>query len=193
MTSWSGRSSRKAFTLVEVLAVVGIIVILVGFLFPAVARLMRQSEVARAQTEVNRIATAIRNYYHETGENPYRGGTGGWAWSIGRNLSPGPKAELAAMYARLTDPNSNSVHRVFLDLPLDDDGLLRDPWGNSYVFIFADPDRASTISADGRSISGYGGHIGIQGGMMVVVRSLGPDGVMTDFTASGSDDILSYK
>jgi len=190
--SYASPRPRRGLTLIEVLAVVGILLILVGLLFPAAARLMRQSEVTRTQAEVNRIATAIRNYYMECGENPFKGSSGG-GWDVGRDMRAGPKAELQAMYRRLSDPTQNPAHRVFLDLPLDEDGILRDPWGNVYRFIFADPDQASGVAADGRAISGTPDHVSLAGGMLVVVRSLGPNGTMEAFTASGADDILSYK
>ncbi len=182
----SGRSpARRAagFSLIELLAVVGILIVLVTLLFPAVARLMRVTEVRRTQVEVNRIADAIRSYYMECGQFPYPGQPSHWYHNT--------EANLRTMYERLSDPAQNRARRVFLDLPLDEDGLLRDPWGNFYRVILFDPDKSARIGGDGWA--GSGSEVTSTGGQIAVVRSLGPNGVLDPFSASGSDDILSFK
>jgi type II secretory pathway pseudopilin PulG len=58
-------SPRSAFTLLEILAVVGILIILVGMLLPAIARARRHTRKVMAQTEVKQIESAWLNYLSE--------------------------------------------------------------------------------------------------------------------------------
>lgn len=59
-----------AFTLIELLAVIGIIGVLAALLFPAIKTAILRSEVSQAQTGVSNLSTAFKAYYTEYGKWP---------------------------------------------------------------------------------------------------------------------------
>jgi prepilin-type N-terminal cleavage/methylation domain-containing protein len=63
-------SARTAFTLLELLTVIGIIAVLVSLLFPAVAAVKESGRKALAGAEVHRIAAAVRDFQTEYGKLP---------------------------------------------------------------------------------------------------------------------------
>ncbi len=176
MTSISNATShrRRAFTLVELLAVVGVLIILTALLFPAVASLLRKAELARARNEVDMIANAIRQYMVETDQLPVTYGSvfdcksvGNWVYRYNdfvdhpdriSTLAADIRARLAEIATRLTSPEANPARRVFLEIPIHESGLLVDPWGNPYCIML-------DCFGDSRE------------GNLVVVSSAGPDGV----------------
>jgi prepilin-type processing-associated H-X9-DG protein len=58
--------SRIAFTLVELLVVIGIIAILISILFPALSRVRRLAQRAQCLAQVKQIGTALMAYAAET-------------------------------------------------------------------------------------------------------------------------------
>src|SRR5206468_10723551 len=58
--------SRTAFTLVELLVVIGIIAILITILFPALSRVRRLPQRAQRLAQVKQIGTALMTYAAET-------------------------------------------------------------------------------------------------------------------------------
>ena len=57
--------TNRAFTLIELLAVIGIIGVLVALLFPAIKSALIKSEVIRAQSGISNLSTAFKAYYTE--------------------------------------------------------------------------------------------------------------------------------
>jgi prepilin-type N-terminal cleavage/methylation domain-containing protein len=64
MTS-SQADNRRAFTMIEILAVIAIILILAGLLLPAISRARNRALRVAAQTEVKQIETAWGQYFAE--------------------------------------------------------------------------------------------------------------------------------
>ena len=152
---------------------VGILVLLAALLFPAITSLLRRAELARAQNEVNLIANAVRQYFHQTGRLPlddpssHCRRTSNWVAGYDSSLDhpdrpstlhSASRAALSNLAEKLTDPQSNPARRTFLDMEPGPHGMLLDPWGNPY---------AVQLDCTGEAMRG----------VMVVVISAGPDGV----------------
>jgi type II secretory pathway pseudopilin PulG len=65
------RTTRSAFTLVELLVVIGIIIILLGILLPVISRIRRAAQSADTTNEISQISNACNQYY--TTFNAYPG------------------------------------------------------------------------------------------------------------------------
>jgi type II secretory pathway pseudopilin PulG len=64
------RSEPNAFTLVELLVVISIIIILIGLLFPAFKGVQDQARRVQAKNDLTQIITAINAFYTEYGQYP---------------------------------------------------------------------------------------------------------------------------
>jgi type II secretory pathway pseudopilin PulG len=62
--------SEGGFTLLELLVVITIIIILIGFLFPAFRGIQDQAKRTQAKNDLNQIVTAISAFYTEYGYYP---------------------------------------------------------------------------------------------------------------------------
>ena len=62
--------SARAFTLIELLIVITIIVILMGLLFPAFRGVQDQAKRAQAKNDITQIVTAVNAFYTEYGRYP---------------------------------------------------------------------------------------------------------------------------
>jgi prepilin-type N-terminal cleavage/methylation domain-containing protein/prepilin-type processing-associated H-X9-DG protein len=60
------RRSKRAFTLVELLVVIGIIAVLIGILIPVISRARKQAVVTQCASNLRQIATAFNNYLVDT-------------------------------------------------------------------------------------------------------------------------------
>ena len=66
----SSRGHNRAFTLVELLVVMGIIAILAGAALAGVSSALKFAKRTKANTTASQIATAVQNYYTEYGVYP---------------------------------------------------------------------------------------------------------------------------
>ncbi len=64
------RARRSAFTLIELLTVVGILALLIGILLPVILTGIRTAERARGSADLQAIATALEAYHSEFGDYP---------------------------------------------------------------------------------------------------------------------------
>ncbi|MCC6239080.1 MAG: prepilin-type N-terminal cleavage/methylation domain-containing protein [Phycisphaerales bacterium] len=89
-------AEKSAFTLIEMLVVIGIIVLLVGLTFPIVIGSRGKAEIAKVRMTMQMISTALEQYRHELGDYPrfMDSGAGDYRGAIllARALvGPGPK------------------------------------------------------------------------------------------------------
>src|SRR3954452_21043400 len=68
--------SRTAFSLVELLVVIGIIAILIALLIPSLSKAREQASRTRCQNNVRQIGVALAVYLNDNGESPELDATG---------------------------------------------------------------------------------------------------------------------
>jgi general secretion pathway protein G len=118
------RSSRRAFTLVELLLVLVILGVLAALVLPKFTGRTEQARVTAAQTQIATFGTALDAYEVDTGSYP-RGSNG-----------------LVALVAQPSDVTNWRGPYLKSDIPLD-------PWGHPYLYEF--PGRQNPSGYDLRS------------------------------------------
>lgn len=120
------------FTLIEMLAVIGIIAILVTALFPAMNAAFRNARRGRAQHEIASLVAAIKSYHSEYGKwpCPNNGVDDQTFHAAGGNAA---NADAQAQVINLLTNNPSKLR--FLDVSTSSltNGFYLDPWGNPYL------------------------------------------------------------
>ncbi|MFW5829254.1 MAG: type II secretion system protein, partial [Planctomycetota bacterium] len=62
--------TRHAFTMVELLVVISIIVLLMGILIPSIGYMQGRADITKTQARLTAIAGAIGSYQGDTGRYP---------------------------------------------------------------------------------------------------------------------------
>ena len=109
--------SRSAFTMIEMLVVIGMLGILMGVTFGGIGRARSRARVAKANTEVRELVNAILSYEAAEG-------------SSFRMIAGDPKEATAA---NLKDLLGDGNGPVYLNAPLVGNAF-RDPWGTPYRY-----------------------------------------------------------
>ena len=144
--------TARAFTLIEMVVVIAIVVALAGVLVPIVGSELDDSKKATAQNEVNRIATALTQYMKDTGCAP-TGKNGQKEFHFlatkgempsGNEFSDGPRGK-ADDFLSTDRYASHDWHGPYLgESP-------SDPWGSAYLVnvhgFFNGKERVWVISA----------------------------------------------
>jgi prepilin-type N-terminal cleavage/methylation domain-containing protein len=194
----SSRTSRNGgFTLIEMLTVIGIIVILMGLLFPAFKGVQDQAKRTQAKNDLTQIVTAVNAFYTEYGRYPTTATTDAAA-----TYGPGGSTtENGGLFSELraTSTTLNTRQIVFISPPDAKDqnnprsgiktstGGYYDPWGSEYA-VALDADYNNQVANP--YTSNAGATPNLQNG--VIAWSLGKDHVQgTDFKAS--DDVISWQ
>ncbi|MEP7078382.1 MAG: prepilin-type N-terminal cleavage/methylation domain-containing protein [Chthoniobacterales bacterium] len=198
MTSRS-RRCEGAFTLIELMVVIAIIVILMGLLFPAFRGVQDQAKKTQAKNDLTQIVTAVNAYYTEYGKYPTAAtsdiifGAGGSA----NNLLFNPLRGL--------DVTLNPRQIVFLNAPdaknqttpvsgiQTSTGVYFDPWGSVYSTKI-DADYTSQIETNPYATNA--GSSPLRQG--VIAWALGKDkaggsGSSDKNAGTADDDIISWQ
>jgi general secretion pathway protein G len=114
------RTSRRGFTLLELLLVIGILALLAAFVVPALSGAGLTAKIGIAKSAIGR-------------NGPISGALKRYKWDIG--VYPETDEGFKALYERpaSVDEESKKWAGPYLDTPLDE---LKDPWGNAYQYRF---------------------------------------------------------
>jgi type II secretory pathway pseudopilin PulG len=148
------RNRASAFTLLELLVVITIIIILIGFLFPAFRGIQDQAKRTQARNDLNQIVAAISAFYTEYGYYPVPTGTNtDTAATYGTTNPNNVVFDVLRYDTNLADAPTvqalNPRQVVFIEPPVARDqgnpklglcyssncgpkGAWFDPWGNQY-------------------------------------------------------------
>jgi prepilin-type N-terminal cleavage/methylation domain-containing protein len=127
----------NAFTLVEMLVVLGMISILMGVTFTGVGKARTQARIVKANAEIRELMNAWLAY-----EAAYDD----WPASIEGDELEASESNLGELLGK------NETEAVFLDAQLVN-GFFRDPWGTPYRF------RIMKERGENRATDGFGAAI----------------------------------
>ena len=193
---------EEAFTLLELMVVIVIIVILAGLLFPAAQSILERAKKVQAKNDLIQIVTAVNAFYTEYGRYPITATTDMTYGTYG-NPSGTLFNELRAKTISL-----NTRQIQFISPPEDNtqsnprgkigsDNQFHDPWGNAYV-IRIDADYDNQVPNPYGSSGGAGPDPVRQG---VLAWSVGKDtklgnngdNLFRNANGTQSDDIISWQ
>lgn len=133
------RRGRNAFTFVELLVVLAIVVLVIGFVARAVVGVRRSADRQRAGAEAHALLQAVKEYRAVFGRWP------------GQTHGDADEALLGEDHERLIEAFTNTpAGQAILDMPeaVIRNGCWNDPWGRSLVIAFdQDGDARTTIRA----------------------------------------------
>ena len=162
---------RRAFTLVELLVVIGIIALLAAILLPAVLAAIKNAHGRTARAELLSLKTAVQAFHNDYGKLPLPAAAQGGADHL---LS---EAEGQSVVRALTgaDTALNTHRTPFLEgQGIAEDGTYLDPWDRPYRLVLD---------------SNYDNKVDYQGKVyrtLCVAICAGPDGVV-----GNADDLLT--
>lgn len=159
------RQRGIAFTLVELLVVIGIIAILAGVIIAGVGSAIRFAKRTKANSQAVQIQTAVLNYYQEYGIYPTQtGAAAGDAYYDGNDVNDwgnmmvalcGNINPLTGVAVTGTIPNTRGV--AYLTPTRSDlnstTGILQNPFGSSatspYFYMAIDTDYSGVVGDSG--------------------------------------------
>jgi len=192
------KTGTRAFTLIELMVVIGTIVILINLAFPVFQSVLERAKKVQAKNDVTQIVTAVNAFYTEYGRYPTDQSTDAAA-AYG---AEGSSSKFVFDELRAKTANLNTRQIVFISPPEDttqaspkgrigSDGQFHDPWSSAYAFrIDADYDNQV---ANPYGTNGAGADPVRQG---VVAWSRGKDtqlGNNGNGKFTNSDDVISWQ
>jgi type II secretory pathway pseudopilin PulG len=210
------RKTYRAFTLIELLAVIATIAILVGMLFPAFKAVQSQARSVQAKNDLTQIVNAVNAFYTDYGKYPIPtptpadptfgpGGTPATNQTLFTELR-GCAAAAGSCPAAAT---INTRQIVFISPPDVKNsaaprsgigttggvggnvGQYFDPWGNNYV-IRIDGDYNNQVANPYTANAGATPNLQLG----VIACSLGPDGAGGQGdknSGAAADDVISWQ
>ena len=138
-----GEPRYNAFTLIELILVVGIIIVLAGLVLSTVGYARKKGARARAETEMAAISAAIENYKADNGVYPSNPDTNGLdARTMGDptgTTDPTYNSSSVYLYVQLSgdiNKNRNPTGKSYMSFK---PNMLLPPGGNGPVIAIADP------------------------------------------------------
>jgi type II secretory pathway pseudopilin PulG len=208
------RDAMQAFTLLELLVVITIIIILISFLFPAFRGVQDQAKRTQAKNDLSQIVTAINAFYTEYGKYPtaaVNDAVATYGSAANNNiLFDVLRYDTSRDSATVTSLNPRQV--VFIEPPTAKDqtlpklgikattGIWYDTWGVPYkVTNYANYNavtNAPSYSDLGATYTILAPDTGVRTG--VIAWSFGADGTQaTNYkdpvTGVQSDDVISWQ
>jgi prepilin-type N-terminal cleavage/methylation domain-containing protein len=139
LTNWAGahgvRRRRNAFTLIELILVIGIITVLAGLVLSTVGYARKKAARARAETEIAAMSAALENYKADNGIYP-RGPASAitiGAITIPANATDNLNAKSRGDPTSTTDPTYSETSLYLYTLLSGDSLGNRNPTGKSYM------------------------------------------------------------
>jgi len=184
---------RNAFTIVELLVVIGIIAILAGLLLPVLGRVKEKGRITRAKAEVNNLASAVAQYQsaYTVLPAPDAAATADLTftndnWKVMTILCdidtapnpPNANHKKNPQKIRFFDPKAAETKD---DPGFGPDNVLRDPWANPYVITL-------DLNYDNQCKDAFYCPGNTTLPCSAAVWSFGPDGL-----PNTKDDVVSWK
>ena len=204
-------SESRAFTLIELLIVIAIVVILMGLLFPAFRGVQDQAKKTQAKNDLVQIVTAVNAYYTEYGKYPVVAADN-TIYGPASALNDGLFYTLRAVALGANNLDAANPRKIVFISPPDvkdsanprsgigtqtgtGPGQFFDPWGKPYN-IEIDGGYDNTVANP--YTANAGATPNLQAG--VIAWSLGNDGNGATLAASGdkntgtyADDVISWQ
>ena len=196
-------NKHEAFTLLELLVVITIIIVLAGLLFPVAQSILERAKKVQAKNDLIQIVTAVNAFYTEYGKYPLTTTTS-TDTNYGTTISNDKLFNELRNSGAVTD-NTRGI--VFMNPPNAKDsinprsgiagtgptaGQYFDPWGSPY-FVRVDTDYDNQLDNPYNANAGAGPDKIRQG---AIAWSLGKDtqiGNKNDRNFASSDDVISWQ
>jgi type II secretory pathway pseudopilin PulG len=163
------RKHGVAFTLVELLVVLGIIAILIGVIVASVSSVLRFAKRTKANANAVQIQTAVMSYYQEYGVYPtVSGAAAGYAYYSGTDVNDWENL-MRALCGNVNAYNpstavvptvSNTRGIAYLQptrSDLDANGIILNPFGSSatstYFYMAIDTDYSGVVGDSGGALN----------------------------------------
>jgi type II secretory pathway pseudopilin PulG len=131
----------RAFTVIELLVVIGLYSVLSGIVFGSVQSAKRWAAVARARAEISLLALGLEEYKRHFGDYPPSERPDALALALVVGWHPADRAGSAAGGPAFVD-----ISKLTLDLPREEGGArfappraFLDPWGGRYLYYYRMP------------------------------------------------------
>ena len=189
----------SAFTLLELLVVIGLIAILLGLAFPVFQGVQDRAKKVQAKNDLTQIVTAVNAYYTEYGKYPIA--------TDDQPLSNRATADLfytlRAVGSGANASNAQNARQIVFMSPAENptqanpkgkignDGQFHDPWGTAYKVAMNGLYDNDIVNPYGNN--GAGANPIRQG---VIAWSYGGDtqlGTKGDGNFTNSDDVISWQ